>query len=214
MKIGILMYYFFRSLVLRGPFRHFQLLLAEGFFERKFGLHTTGFKTSASRDFYHYQAAAYIVLLRILKEVGPYTSEFSFYDIGCGKGRALYMAALSGYKKVIGIELDVNLLNEAKRNLNTVRLKNKRLNVEFYAENCLEHLFKEEAAVYFLFNPFSAEVMRAFIDRVMRLNTQPCYFVYMNPKFAAVFAEKKIPIHKIIRSFLYTEAIIYKLPNR
>ncbi len=184
LKYFILSYYFFRSLVLRGPFRHFQLLFGEWYYERKYGIRTSGFKTSASDRYYHYQAASYTVLNRILREITPLTKNFAFYDIGCGKGRVLFMAAEFGYKKVYGIELDEALLEEAKHNHKLNR--DKTLDIKFIQQNVLEYTFENQPAVYFLFNPFNAEVMNRFLERVLSSNKQTCYFVYMNPLFSKV----------------------------
>lgn len=214
MKFFILTYYFFRSLFLRGPFRHFQLLLGEVYFERKFGIRTTGFKTSQSDHHHHYQAAAYSVLNRVFSEIKPLTEGYAFYDIGCGKGRVLFMAAKTGYKKLYGIELDAALLEEAKQNLKSQSIKEMVSEIHFVQKNVLEYTFENQPSVYFLFNPFNAEVMKGFIDSALSSNKQECYIVYMNPLFSKVFKNKGIQVQKIIRSFLYTEAIIYRVPKR
>jgi SAM-dependent methyltransferase len=214
LKFFILSYYFLRSLVLRGPLRHFQLLLGEWYYERKFGIRTSGFKPSESDLHHHYQAASYIVLNRILKELVSITNGYAFYDIGCGKGRVLFMAARHGYQKLNGIELDESLIVDAKQNLNSLAVSDKAREVRLIQKNVLEYIFEDQKAVYFLFNPFNARVMDAFITSVMRSNKQVCYFVYMNPLFSNVFEEKQIETLKVIKSFLYTEAIIYRLPQR
>lgn len=214
LKYFILCYYFFRSLVLRGPVRHFQLLFGEWYYERKYRIRTSGFKRSESERHYHYQAASYVVLNRILREITPITKNYAFYDIGCGKGRVVFIAAEYGYKKVYGIELDADLLEVAKHNIKPQLIKDKNLDVIFIQKNVLDYMFENQAAVYFLFNPFNAGVMDEFIERVMGLNKQSCYFVYMNPLYSVAFESKLIEPYKVVRSFLYTEAIIYRLPKR
>jgi SAM-dependent methyltransferase len=184
------------------------------YFERRYGIRTTGFKTSQSVKYHHYQAAAYSVLKRVFNEIKPLTTGYAFYDIGCGKGRVLFMAAETGYKKLYGIELDASLMEEAKQNLKSQLIKEMAPKIHFEQKNVLEYTFENQSSVYFLFNPFNAEVMKGFVDRVLSSNKQGCYFVYMNPLFSKVFENKGIQVHKVIRSFLYTEAIIYRVPMR
>jgi len=209
-----LCYYFFRSLILRGPLAHFKLLFQEWLYERKFGIHTAGFKKSNSQKHNHYQAASYLVLNRIFKYLAPKTKDYAFYDIGCGKGRVLFMAAKFGYKNLNGIELDKDLLEEAKSNLAGVISGKKEFILKLYDIDVLEHLYENQASVYFLFNPFDAEVLNLFLKRVISHNNQDCYFVYMNPIHSSVFEQLNFLKHHVFRSFLYTEAIIYHLPPR
>lgn len=189
------------------------MLAQELYDERRYGIRTTGFKTSASDEHHHYQAAAYSVLKRVFSEIKPLTGDYVFYDIGCGKGRALFMAVEAGYKKLYGIELDALVLEEAKLNLKSQLQRKNTVEMNLVQKNVLEYTFENQASVYFLFNPFNAEVMKGFVDRVLSSNKQDCYFVYMNPLFSKVFEKKGIQVHKVIRSFLYTEAIIYRVPK-
>ena len=190
------------------------MIVGEVYYERKYGVRTSGFKTSESKHHHHYQAAAYTVLNRILKELAPYTRGYTFYDIGCGKGRVLFRAVDFGFKKLYGIELDAALLENAKDNLKPLLKRDKTLEIEFIQKNVLDCTFENQTAVYFLFNPFNDEVMKGFIERVLSSNKEECYFVYMNPVFSKVFERKQIQAHKVIRSFLYTEAIIYRVPKK
>ncbi len=213
MKFFILVYYFVRSLVLRGPYEHFALLFEEWSFERKYKLNTSGFQNSKSKIYNHYQAASYRVLNRIFNQLKGTQSHFDFYDIGCGKGRVLYLAGLNGFKQLFGIELNSQLLMLAKGNLQSIMNEGK-IKLNLSNENALNYFFEDKKAIYFLFNPFNALVLGEFLDRVFTFNKQECYFVYMNPLHKKVFIQKGIREQTRIKSFLYTEAIIYHLPER
>jgi len=212
LKFFILIYYFFRSLILRGPFAHFRLLFGEWHYERKYGIQTSGFKTSDSKQHHHYQAASYTVLNLILQALPNKSRDYAFYDIGCGKGRVLFMASQLGHKNLYGIELDKVLLEDAKKNLQPLLLKNVNTRLQLIQKNVLEYRFEDQPSVYFLFNPFNAEVMEGFIENVLNTNKHECYMIYMNPLFSRVFTQKNIRVYRTIRSFLYKEAIIYHLP--
>lgn len=211
MKYLILCYYFFRSLVLRGPIAHFRLLFEEVYFEKKYGIRSSGFKTSNSRENYHYQAASYSILHRVFAALKPVSDRAAFYDIGCGKGRVLFVASKMGFSNLFGIEMDHELIENAKQNLSETLVKPKML--KLIEQNVLDYSYEDQPSVFFLFNPFNAEVLSKFIDKVLQTNHQECYFVYMNPVHSSVFTQKNIPVWRVIRSFLYTEALIYHLPG-
>lgn len=211
MKYFILVFYFFRSLLLRGPVTHFRILIGELTYDKKLGIRTGGFKTSSSIQNFHYQGAAYILVIKFLNDLFPVTSSFHFADIGCGKGRVMIIAAKTGYKRILGIELDSQLLDQANENTKSYSAGNSDSEFLFLNQNAQDANYSNFPTVYFLFNPFGKVVMENFLERVMNCTHQETYFVYMNPRFAEVFSGRKIPVYKIYRSFLYTEAIVYRI---
>src|SRR5207245_5268496 len=48
-------------------------------------------------------------------------SQLTFVDFGCGKGRALVLAAEHGFRRVLGIECDAQLFAAAQRNARAYR---------------------------------------------------------------------------------------------
>ncbi len=48
-------------------------------------------------------------------------STYSFVDLRCGKGTALFLASEAGFRRVIGVELVPDLLDAARRNVERVR---------------------------------------------------------------------------------------------
>ena len=44
-------------------------------------------------------------------------SEYAFFDVGCGKGRAVMLASEMGFRECVGVELDPGLAAVARRNL-------------------------------------------------------------------------------------------------
>jgi len=184
----------------------------EGYYEKKYKLKTAGFQNSESKLYHHYQAASYRVLFQIFNRLTHLQSEFSFYDIGCGKGRVLFVAGMRGFKHIYGIEMNPKLLELAKTNLETLN-DDQKIRIHFSQENALDFNYDNRKAIYFLFNPFNAEILEQVLDRILLQNKQACYFVYMNPIHKAVFYRKKITEKERIRNFLYTEAIIFYSPE-
>jgi len=210
MKLFIYTYYFFRSVFLRGLLNTLRLLKAENKYEKQFGINTSQFKKSNSNEFYHYQGASYLVLLRILPEVFKQTQEATFFDIGCGMGRALFVAEFCGYKNLIGIDLDEELVTAANLNLKNYKPKNIDSKLSFIKTNALEFSYKNEPTIYFLFNPFSEAVLEKVLEQICSTTSANTWFVYMNPKHAEVFETKKIKLIKEFKTKRYLEAVLCK----
>lgn len=211
MKIIFYVYYFFRSVFLRGLFNTLRLLRAESVYEKKFRIKTASIKKSNSKEYFHYQGAGYLVLLRIFSEIMKETKEYSFVDIGCGKGRAVFVAEYSGYNKLYGIELDEELVKEAVNNKGLYPFKRKESDINFIHANALEYTYKNEPTVYFLFNPFNENVLNKVVDRISNSSTSEAWFVYMNPLYPLPFVKKQITRVKTIKTRFYKEAIIFKM---
>ena len=210
MKIFIYTWYFLRSVSLRGFFNTARLLAAEGRYEKKFGIKTAAIKQSDSKEFFHYQGAGYLALLRILKDVFKDTGGFDFMDIGCGKGRAVFVAEYCGYNNLTGIELDAGLLVDAEANLKTYPFKRAGSVIQFIHANALEYSYSDRPMVYFFFNPFNEDIMRQVLHRIMAATGNETWFVYMNPLYQKPFAENSIKPVKEFKTGRYLEAIVYK----
>ncbi|MDI1353972.1 MAG: class I SAM-dependent methyltransferase [bacterium] len=209
MQILLSLYYFFRSVLLRGLLNTIRLLKAEVTFEKQFGIRTSALKRSASKEFFHYQGASYLVLFKIFKELETETKAYNFVDIGCGKGRVVFVAEYCGYTRLRGIELDEELFLCAKENVALWTPKHKESQIEFVQVNALDAEYRNEPTVYFLFNPFCETVLRGVLNRVCQSSSRGLVFVYMNPLYPKPFYEKKMEVFAEIRTKWYREAIIF-----
>lgn len=105
------------------------------------------------------------VLTRIV-EHAPVTAHDVFVDVGCGVGRAaLFLRLLSGARS-IGVDIQSRLVNAARANVSRLGLDG----VEFLVADACDHV--PAGSVYFLYCPFGAERVRAFLDRLRVLGTQ------------------------------------------
>jgi SAM-dependent methyltransferase len=96
-----------------------------------------------------------------------------FADLGCGKGRALILAAESGFQRVIGVEFSLDLCRIARRNLAKLNL-----NAEILCQSARDYEFPRGSGVVFLYNPFGPSVL----EPVLKSVPPDCYVVYVNPK--------------------------------
>ncbi len=211
MKIITYLYYFFRSVFLRGMLNTIRLLKTEIGFEKKFKIKTTAIKRSDSKEFFHYQGASYLVLFRIFNEMIRETKGFNFVDIGCGKGRAVFVAEYCGYDHVTGIELDEALVNEANDNVHLYPYKRKESVLTFLHANALDYEYKNKPTVYFLFNPFNEDVLEKVLDKILLSCSSGTWFIYMNPLYPAPFKKGGMEQVRKFKTRFYMEALVFRV---
>ena len=213
-SILLYIYYFFRSVYYRGPVKTIKFLLYEPRYEKLFGIKTLQIKKSADKDNYHYQGAGYLVLLDVLKKLPNNLKNKPFIDFGSGKGRALFCAEYSGFNKLIGVELDLDLVNEAKQNEISYSKKRNESTFNFIHQNVLDYKIPDDVAVFFFFNPFSDAIMKQVANAILQShqkNKRDIFIVYVNPKHKNVWEEAGFTLFLKEVNFRYTEALIYKL---
>ena len=101
----------------------------------------------------------------ILCNILPNIEEYSFVDVGSGKGKVIINNLIKNtlYKKNIGIEIDKNLYEISIKNLNTIKNKFNINNVKIYNNDILEYKCIKEPSIYFFFNPFSNYIYKKFL---------------------------------------------------
>lgn len=101
----------------------------------------------------------------ILYNLIPNIQEYSFVDVGSGKGKVIINNIIkeSKYNKNIGIEIDKNLYDISIKNLNVIKNKFNINNVEIYNKDILDYKCIKEPSIYFFFNPFSNYIYKKFL---------------------------------------------------
>jgi SAM-dependent methyltransferase len=94
-------------------------------------------------------------------------SQYSFVDLGCGKGRALIMASEFSFRQVIGVELNSSLAKIAESNLASWTGAGRAVcPVRILHQDATEFSFPEGPCLLYLFNPFAAPVVKRLIERL------------------------------------------------
>lgn len=110
-------------------------------------------------------------------------------DIGCGKGRVLCLFALHCAGRCAGIEVSSELAAEAT--VNAGRLRYPHSPIEVTNVDAAEAAIGD-ASIVFMYNPFSAPVMRTVLAHVgdsLRRAPRELRICYANPVEAAVLDE-------------------------
>lgn len=93
------------------------------------------------------------------------TPEDVVYDIGCGKGRLLCVAARMGVRRCVGIEVCDDLAQAAMCNARTMRPP--KSSIEIRATDAATEDYSD-GTVYCLFNPFGEQTLRSVLQRIHR----------------------------------------------
>jgi SAM-dependent methyltransferase len=115
--------------------------------------------------------------------------EFTFVDLGCGKGRAVLLASELGFRGVVGVELNPALAATARGNVEQWKAAGKaRCPVRIEQGDAAEFAWPAGACVAFLFNPFTREPMDRVVERLARAfrdHPDDLYVLYYKPEQAA-----------------------------
>jgi SAM-dependent methyltransferase len=205
-----------RSRGLRGTFRVCLLKIADAIkslragdrrlrreeraFDRKHNVHTGYFVRVYDLDSLeqcpfgnNYQPTPPLQLGEILAGLRVNLSDFVFVDLGCGMGRALFIAAEFPFSKVVGVEYSAELSGFASKNVQTLRRDScKCQNIEVVTIDASRYVLPDQATVLYFFNPFQKEILRCVMDNVERSlaeHPRPILIVYLFPEHASILEE-------------------------
>ncbi len=124
-------------------------------------------------------------------EQSPGLSDYSFVDIGCGKGRVVLLASEYAFREVIGVELNPQLASTARRNLNRWMRRSRRpcRNVRIAQGDALSFPLPDGPVVLFFFNSFEREMAEMWLARlgeIARHRNHPLDLIYIHPEFDAL----------------------------
>lgn len=161
-------------------------------FDRRYGIDTRGRRWTGADvlaraqhpDGTNFGSTPVPVMERMFRAVpGLSPAEFTFVDLGCGKGTALAVAAMHGFGRVIGVELDGHLAEIAERNATTLRTRTAG-EIEVREGDASLFRFPPEPTLLFLSNPFGEATMSSVVEAVVssvREHPRPFFVAYWRP---------------------------------
>ena len=126
--------------------------------------------------------------------------QFTFIDIGSGKGRTLLMAAEYPFKKIVGVEVMANLHGAAVENIAAWRSQSPARSMAPVEAVCVDaraFVFPEAPMVVYLFNPLPESGLRQVIQRIeesWRRSHRAIWVVYHNPLLEDILTSSAILI--------------------
>ncbi len=188
--------------------------------EKQYGINTSGADKLDSLaeqgiDIDHstiYMPASYDLLEAVFQRVGIATFNH-FIDIGCGKGRALCVAAYSGVKKLTGVELSREFCEVTKSNLSKVKKRIPKIEYTIKHNDAFYFDIPNDADCIFMFNPFDDVIMSGVIENIeqsLEENPREITIIYFNPTQQHLFLEQDYHLIHHQQHLTYLEASILK----
>ncbi len=135
-----------------------------------------------------YQASASTLLKLAIAEAQKAGVSFdNFVDVGCGKGKICIDARrIGGFNRIIGLDFSQALVTIAEQNAR----KCGYADIELVCADATQYDLPDGASLVYLFNPFGAGIMRAFLERNLGVlkDGRSC-IAYVFDEQRAVFAD-------------------------
>jgi SAM-dependent methyltransferase len=144
------------------------------------GLWRLGISSDNVRHGNRYEAVDAEILGRALEGIGRAFHDFAFIDLGCDKGRALFIASKFQFSEVIGVEFAPKLAAIAEENC-----RRSGISATVVPQDAARFPFPPGNLVVFRFNPFGPAVLTPVMDRLTEAAAGERYIIYVNPKHRA-----------------------------
>jgi SAM-dependent methyltransferase len=160
-------------------------------FDRQFGVDTSGFvpveqiNAELATKINPYGASQASIIRKGIESLG-YINDYTFIDLGCGKGRAMLVGGEFPFLSVIGIELSNKLAEIATRNVRIIETRfPHRTKTKVFNANALEFDYPAGNIVIYFYHSFGRELLAEMISKI-KAGLQSghfthLFFVYYNP---------------------------------
>ncbi len=189
--------------------------------EKKYGIHTSGADELGQLekkgiDTSHatiYMPASYDLLEEIFQQFKPETF-VHFLDIGCGKGRAMCVAAYYGAKNITGIDFSKDFCLVAEKNMAVTRQKFPEMLYTIINNDAFYYEIPEDVDCIFLFNPFDEIILDGVVERILEsheANLRKITIIYVNPLHKEVFTDAGFKEVYHYKKLQYLEVLVMEM---
>lgn len=175
--------------------------------EKKYNIKTSSFrplskfqiKGNELGNATEYMPVDYPLLESLLNVLPTTAKKGTFVDIGCGKGRALCVAAHFGFSEIEGIDFAKELVEDAQINLNSTQQIFPSLRSRVLWTDLESYKIPEETSCLFLFNPFNEKMIALLAAKIIETNFLfPVHIIYASPVHLDVFEKNGFSMIKEI----------------
>jgi SAM-dependent methyltransferase len=133
--------------------------------------------------------------------------EFTFVDLGSGKGRTLLMASDYPFRQIIGVELLPALNRIAQENLKQYKSESQKcFDLESICADATIFPLPDAPLVIYLFNPFPESGLRRALTNLresLKKKPRPTYVLYHNPQLEQILMDAAL-LRKIAGTHQYS----------
>lgn len=142
-----------------------------------------------------YQPSEPAAFREMIEAIPVALDQFTFIDLGSGKGRTLLMASSYPFRRIVGIELLEELNAVALQNIARYRSDvQKCFAIESRAGDARQFEFPAEPTVLYLFNPFPRHIWREVLANLhasLLEAPRPVYLIYHNAVHEDILAGER-----------------------
>lgn len=141
------------------------------------------------------------VVRKGLSGLGIKYEEFTFIDLGSGKGRVLLLASEYPFRRIIGVEFSPELHAIAQENIR--RYKSSTQKCRDISSFCMDFTvfqLPDEPLFVFLYNPSSQEVTTTLANnlaRSLREHPRPLWVMYVTPAYDVFSSGKPLNLRPV-----------------
>ncbi|MCC6500753.1 MAG: class I SAM-dependent methyltransferase [Anaerolineales bacterium] len=162
----------------------------------------------------YYEGTNAYIFQKMISRAEVVPSKSCFVDFGSGKGKALFMAAERGFRKIIGVEFSIELVEVNRKNLEIFKQKT-RSNAEFEIlhMDASEYAIPADANLLFFSNPFNEALTAKVIGNILKSYEQApreIWVVHLHPQGNMAFANH--PRFKVVHEA--REGFVFRLEPR
>jgi SAM-dependent methyltransferase len=188
--------------------------------EQKYGINTTGADDlkrfeKQGNDISNatiYMPAPYDMLEMFFEKANLKNCKH-FVDIGCGKGRAMIVAAHFGAKKITGLDFSKELIMATNENLNQLKAPFPSVQYQTFCNDAYYFKIENDVDCIFMFNPFNEVIMSGVLQNIedsLLANPRKIQIIYLNPVEKQVLYEWGYKQIFTFKKLTYLEGSIFE----
>lgn len=197
----------------------YHIIRKELYGEKKYHIRTTGadeLQSLAAKgiDITHatiYMPASYDILEDVFAHLETNTYKH-FVDIGCGKGRAMCVAAHYGFNTLTGIDISKDFCEISGQNLATTKQTMPALIYTVINNDAFYFEIEKEMDCIFFFNPFDEVIMSGVlqnIERSLQKFPRRMTIIYLNPIHKNLLLDHGYERAFYVQKLKYLEGAVY-----
>ena len=187
--------------------------------EKKYGINSTSandlaefqIKGNQLSHATEYMPVNYFTIEHVLDHLPENAKQGTFLDVGCGKGRALCVAAAYGFTKLYGIDFAKQLIEQAEQNLSLTKERFPSIQYKLSWSDISTLEINKDVSTVFLFNPFDEVLMKKIIQKInisLQQHPRELYVLYCSPRHEELFFADGYDVLYRIKKYNFLEGTI------
>ena len=165
-----------------------------------------------------YQACNYFILEKGFNYLRSINENKNITDFGCGKGRAMIVAAHYGFNNITGIDFAKALCLSAEKNMLKTQLLSPLVKFNIICDDVVNYKIEKDQTVFFFFNPFDEVIMLKVVKNILsslKEKDRKIYIMYANPVHKEILLSAGFEEEYYLKKLQYLElSILSKEPYK